>query len=112
MSLNIFYITHLVVPESLPDRGLRKLFFYTTKKLDSPTQFYWGAGNNSFSSEELYNKVKCGKLIKLITPIELKPKKGLWVDNTGTVHYADLISPNKDTERFDTGTKIFRYIKL
>jgi hypothetical protein len=91
-----YYITH-IVPERLPDFGLKKLFFYTTTDDgDRRGLYYWGKGNKPFTKKEIENKVAEGKLIPLHPIVKLEVNKGLWLDDQGRVFNADLKKPMED----------------
>jgi hypothetical protein len=79
---------------------MRKLFFYTTKK-SSETHYYLGKGNNSFSEEQIKGMMRKNKILMLPNKIELKDKKGLWLNSKGQVFYADLKAPHNDPEKCD-----------
>lgn len=91
------FITHLVIHGALPTSGLRKLFFYT--RLTAPNEYYWGAGNNTFSEDEMRGKETRKTVIRLPEDVELFEKKGLWVDKDANIFYTDLVTPNKDPEK-------------
>jgi hypothetical protein len=94
-----YFATHIVAAEDFPQKGMRKLFFYTvTAESHQKGRYYWGTGNNVYEEQYIQELETSKKIIKLPKEIPLEQNKGFWVDYEGKVYYADLKEPYKDRD--------------
>jgi hypothetical protein len=90
-----FYITHLV-PDILPQIGLRKLLFFTTTESSyNKGKYYWGLDlKNPFSEAKMKELERQEKAIKILPrPVKVKKGEGIWLNSDGKVCIGDLINP-------------------
>ncbi|MBL7701092.1 MAG: hypothetical protein JNM14_02485 [Ferruginibacter sp.] len=97
--IETFYITHLI-PDDLPEKGMRKLLFYTTTEQGyNEGIYFWGLDiKNPFTENDLSELEKSKKVIKILpSPIKVKRGIGLWLNSEGKV-YTGNIKNYKDGE--------------
>ena len=97
MNKENYYITHVIVPEELPEEGLDQLFYYTTKdKTLKDGKFYWGRGKNSFNEDFIKKLLDKGDVQKINSskyPILIKEDQTLLVDNRGNIYKTGSFLP-------------------
>ena len=76
-----YYIAY-IIPDRVPESGMRTLFFYTKKG----GKYYWGTGNNSFSQEFMDDLESKKRVIKLPELIKLEEGIELVLDKSGKIY--------------------------
>ena len=86
-----YYITHIVNQEP-PQKGFRKVSFYTKDlKNGRPGEYFLGTDNNPLESSYIENLVIKQKIIRLITPVEIKEDITLYCDHNNDFYLANYL---------------------